>query len=151
MNSNQKKCHKCTQVKPIEEFYVFKKYTVCKVCHNKTATEWKKKNPLATKLIVWKYQAKLKNEVLSVYGRNGKPECVQCGFSDIRALCLDHINDNGAEERLKLGSKNIAGTRFATWVRKQGFPKGYQTLCANCNLIKEIERRRNGHNNTIPT
>jgi len=74
--------------------------------------------------------------VLTYYG-GGKVACIQCGFSDARGLCIDHINNNaGGNKRKKLG------LNFYRQLKRSGFPPGYQTLCANCNQIKEAERRR---------
>lgn len=61
--------------------------------------------------------------------------CVKCGFSDKRALEIDHVNDDGAEDRRK-GSKN----RATLHRRVIANPVRYQRLCSNCNNIKEYER-----------
>ena len=79
---------------------------------------------------------RFKEQVLSHYGR----KCAYCGFDDYRALQIDHIDDNGAEERKALGGKSFSGWRFYEWLVKQGYPTGYQTLCANCNNIKQWDR-----------
>ena len=84
---------------------------------------------------------KLRVEVLTYYG-NGKCSCLQCGFSDIRALTLDHINNNGADDRRGKWGKFInGGTSLYARLKKEGYPMGYQTLCYNCNLIKYREYR----------
>lgn len=90
-----------------------------------------------------KYRDELKYQTLSHYSKTKEPGCGMCGFKDIRALCLDHINNDGNKDRLKIMGKNYAGSgsRFYVKLRKLGYPKGYQTLCSNCNLIKEIEKR----------
>jgi len=31
------------------------------------------------------------------------------------------------------------GSRFYYWLRRQGYPEGYQTLCMNCQWIKRSE------------
>ena len=81
----------------------------------------------------------LKFQVISHYS-NDKIKCVQCGFGDIRALEVDHIDNNGAEERKRLfGSRMCAGTTFYRWLRQNNYPEGYQILCANCNRIKQFE------------
>ena len=54
--------------------------------------------------------------------------CKECGFSDWRALQIDHIEGGGHEERKK--QKEI--------VKKN--PERYQVLCANCNWIKKYEK-----------
>lgn len=79
---------------------------------------------------------RLKLEVFDHYGE----ACARCNFSDYRALQIDHIADNGAEERKSLGGQNFSGWQFYEWLINQGFPSGYQTLCANCNNIKQWER-----------
>ncbi len=86
---------------------------------------------------------RLRLEVLTHYGGN-PPKCVCCGFSDIRALCLDHINGCGNIDRREvLGvrsdrrlGKERAGASFYRWLRQQKFPEGFQVLCSNCNMAK---------------
>jgi len=91
------------------------------------------------------YREKLKIETLMHYG-NGTIACNYCGFSNIDALCLDHINDNGAQHRKELniscrGSER-AGSSIYEKLRKIGYPIGLQILCANCNMIKELQRKK---------
>lgn len=83
----------------------------------------------------------VRKEALDRYGRT----CRRCGFADDRALQIDHVNDNGAAERKSLGGQHVSGWRFYCWLKKQGWPEGYQTLCANCNAIKQVEHRGNGN------
>lgn len=77
-------------------------------------------------------QTKIKIDVLTHYG-NGECKCVRCGFDDIRALSIDHINGNGTKERRRTGR---GGKRFYRWLKNQGYLEGYQTLCMNCQFIK---------------
>ena len=79
----------------------------------------------------------MKREVLERYGT----ECAHCGFSDPRALQIDHVDNSGAKERAELGGRHFAGQRFYQHLKKRGWPSGYQTLCANCNLIKYYETK----------
>ena len=79
---------------------------------------------------------KLKSEVLAYYSTDNTPTCVICGFNDIRALSIDHIDNNGACHRRALGDKTLAGHRFYLWLKKQNLPKGYQCLCMNCQWEK---------------
>ncbi len=76
-------------------------------------------------------RANLKREVILHYG-NGEIVCSRCGFKDIKALSIDHINGGGNKHRRKI--KN-----FYYWLRKNNFPEGYQVLCMNCQFIKKIE------------
>lgn len=78
--------------------------------------------------------ARLKLEILSVYGL----QCNGCGFSDVRALTIDHINNDGYVERGEKG-RHFSGEKFYRFLKAQGYPKGYQTLCFNCNIIKYRE------------
>ena len=86
-------------------------------------------------------RTRLKDEAIARYS-DGTCSCVRCGFNDPRALQIDHINDDGADQRREVGgSRTSAGTTFYRWLRRNKYPDGYQVLCANCNWIKEIERR----------
>lgn len=71
-------------------------------------------------------------------------ECVSCGFSDKRALQIDHINGGGSKERKTRAFKGS----FHSHVIKS-FLKGeekYQLLCANCNWIKRHWNNEMGQN-----
>jgi hypothetical protein len=64
-------------------------------------------------------------------------KCCRCGYSDLRALQIDHINGGGKEER-----RNISNTNsfYAKVVKSYDSKENlYQLLCANCNVIKRIE------------
>ncbi len=104
--------------------------------------EWIKNNKERYAFSKYRYKDELKRKVLAHYG-NGVIHCVFCGFSDIRALCLDHIEDNGAEHRKLLnisGRGHGAGSRTYEALLKAGLPIGLQILCANCNMVKEQNR-----------
>lgn len=60
-------------------------------------------------------------------------KCGWCGFSDSRALQIDHVAGGGVKEAKAIGPHGV--------MRKvlQGDP-AYQLLCANCNQIKKVER-----------
>lgn len=102
--------------------------------------EWKIKNSARAKELNKNERLRLKLDVLSHYSILDTPICSQCGFSDVRALHLDHINNDGAaSRRANTGSRTIAGTTYYRWVRKNDYPEGYQVLCANCNYIKFMD------------
>jgi hypothetical protein len=68
-------------------------------------------------------------------------KCVQCGFEDLRALQIDHINGGGRQDRLKISS----GQFYRFYINNPELAKEkLQILCANCNQIKRIEKRENG-------
>ena len=77
-----------------------------------------------------------KIETLTHYG-NGNLACVRCGFSDIRALSLDHINGRSPADNWR--NKARSGYALYRRLRSRGYPAGYQTLCMNCQWIKREE------------
>lgn len=81
-------------------------------------------------------QAVCRTQVFEAYGGY---KCACCGETEPLFLSIDHIDNNGAEER-KLGLYSGSGYGFYRWLRKSGFPPGYQVLCMNCNTGKH----RNG-------
>jgi hypothetical protein len=78
-------------------------------------------------------RAILKREVLSHYG---DCICACCGESNIEFLQIDHINNDGAAHRKSLGSSRLCGHKFYRWLKRNGFPTGFQVLCSNCNMAK---------------
>ena len=91
------------------------------------------------------YRFKLKIEAIDHYS-NGTMCCGICGFgADIDALCLDHIQDNGATHRKDLGCGGrglSGGTTIYERLKALGWLPGLQVLCANCNTIKAVRLRR---------
>lgn len=76
-------------------------------------------------------QRHIKERVFEILGR----KCVRCGFDDVRALQVDHIEGGGSRERKEKGTWTV----YYNVVKTGG--KGYQILCANCNVIKRIEKK----------
>jgi len=72
---------------------------------------------------------KLRRKVLSKYGS----VCCTCGFSDHRALQLDHVNGGGTKESKAIGKLGVYRKALRD---TEGL---YQLLCANCNWIKRFE------------
>lgn len=63
-------------------------------------------------------------------------KCVWCGFNDVRALQIDHVNGGGVKE---LRSWNHQIPYYKKVVRESDSGI-YQLLCANCNWIKRHVR-----------
>jgi hypothetical protein len=87
------------------------------------------------------YRHKIRLEVLAFYSDNTM-KCRNCGYSDVRALCLDHINNDGAKYRKEKynDSRQGGGTiDLFNYLRKNNYPSGYQVLCWNCNHIKHLD------------
>ena len=72
-----------------------------------------------------------RSQVLNALGA----ECVECGFTDTRALQIDHVNGGGNHERRKKGNGHHY---YQHMLRDLTL---YQVLCANCNWIKRHELR----------
>ncbi len=70
----------------------------------------------------------LREDVLRHYSPELK--CSRCGFTDIRALSMDHIYGSGNIHRA------MVGTDIYRWLKKNKYPVGFQVLCLNCQRIK---------------
>jgi hypothetical protein len=64
-------------------------------------------------------------------------KCCKCGFSDARALQIDHIHGGGTQmkRRLRLNTPHRY-YRYLYHLPISDLKKDYQVLCANCNWIK---------------
>lgn len=78
---------------------------------------------------VW--HKRVKDEVFNAYGGY---RCVCCGETEPIFLVIDHINGGGNTERRAIYTNGGAGQYW--YLRKMGFPNGYQVLCHNCNYAK---------------
>lgn len=75
----------------------------------------------------------LREQVLQRFG--GK--CERCGFSDSRALQIDHIHSDGAKERGK--NRGVTFLNKLLALKDSELKENYQLLCANCQWIKRCE------------
>lgn len=74
---------------------------------------------------------KLRKETINHYG--GKCKC--CEEERMEFLTIDHPKNNGTEERKKF-SYGKAGWSFYKYLKKKGYPDGYEVLCMNCNASR---------------
>ena len=81
--------------------------------------------------VLWK--AKTDSIKEQIYSKLGEA-CYRCGFSDKRALQIDHVFGGGNQEHLEI--KNHLKFLKKVLSNEDG---QYQILCANCNWIKRIE------------
>jgi len=65
-------------------------------------------------------------------------KCTRCGFSDYRALQIDHVNGNGKDV-----GRDIRRNHVLYKLVLSDTTGKYQCLCANCNWIKRAERNEN--------
>ncbi len=77
------------------------------------------------------YQRRTRIAAIDILGA----KCALCGFDDVRALQIDHINGGGGKELAKCN-----GTAYYNKVIRSVLNKEnkYQLLCANCNWIKRV-------------
>lgn len=68
-------------------------------------------------------------------------QCVKCGYLDVRALQIDHINGGGGKDRRDWSSPY----RFYRSIAEGENLEKYQVLCANCNVIKRSELQEHGN------
>ncbi len=76
-----------------------------------------------------------------VFEKYGGSICNCCGETEFDFLQLDHVENNGASHKRKLssnGTKSDGSTKLYSWVIENGYPEGFQVLCANCNWGKRI-------------
>ena len=78
---------------------------------------------------------KLRHDVIAYLGG---PRCARCGYSNETALSVDHIHNDGAEER-KIENTYTTYRRILRGPREEML-ENYQVLCRNCNWLKEQER-----------
>jgi len=148
-------CYTCKKAKPLD---AFKKNNAlptgrgyqCKECsarksreycrtHRKEKNEYQRIRYLNNSEQIKKSKSldrlKVKEEVLRHYG-GGVPKCSCCKIVGSVFLNVDHIDGGGTQHVKNLGLKG--GTDFYRWLRKSGYPGGYQVLCFNCNFAKHI-------------
>ena len=74
---------------------------------------------------------RIKKEVFEHYSK-GTSKCVCCGFDNITALTIDHIEGRKNAKHRKTDS----GRLLYYWIRRNNYPKDFQVLCVMCNLAK---------------
>lgn len=107
--------------------------------HHLVAMRWAQNHKAERKAYYLKHREQIKARVLAHYANSPIAHCIVCGMADPDVLCLDHINDDAVMR----GHRGKGGANFYLRLEQANYPKGYQTLCANCNLKKELKRRRN--------
>lgn len=82
--------------------------------------------------------------VLTHYGPDGVLGCSWpgCVVNDLDMLSLDHVKGGGCRHRREIGAdgKGHGGKSMYQWIIKHGFPAGYQTLCFNHQMKKELSQ-----------
>lgn len=76
-----------------------------------------------------------KQIVLDHYGQKCNCPC-GCGVTKFEWLTIDHINNDGAEQRRALKREGKTNSNQYARAIKAGFPNDLQILCMNCNSAK---------------
>lgn len=113
-------------------------FTYCQRCRERSLTasrKWsakeRKNNPERVKDRAHREHLRLKAQVFDAYGG---PRCACCEEDVFDLLTIDHVNNDGAEQRRKLGNGSTCKSRVVyAWLRRNNYPSGYQVLCFSCN------------------
>jgi len=91
---------------------------------------------------------KIKYQAMLGYSKKAgkkKPTCNCCGITELDFLNIDHIK--GKNEMMKnktlrkIGyNSRRSGRHLGRWLIKNNFPNGFQVLCFNCNVARELYR-----------
>ena len=93
---------------------------------------------------------KIKEEVMTHYG-NGKLACVCCGEDHIAFLTIDHVNGRQEHEKGSISNRSkYSGRALWSYLKRNGYPEGYETTCWNCNSGKQINGGICPHKVKIP-
>jgi len=133
-----KTCSKCKEALPLSSFTKDKirKDGLNYRCGNCTKEDHRIdyiKHTERRKATVKVYNKAIKKELFDYYGR----KCKCCGETENAFLSIDHVNNDGAEHKRKLGGeRGTSGTIIYKSIINQGFPNTFQVLCFNCNWAK---------------
>ena len=130
-------CHTCEVLPPK------KGNTTCQKCINIKAKNYYhevvKKDPKLAKAHSDKARNKTRAyrlEALTHYCGGMPPFCGCCGEKEFLFLCLDHIHGGGNKHRKMIAKEGVCANSTVWWLRKHGYPEGFQVLCHNCNMAK---------------
>lgn len=120
-------CHFCAIQLSLDNqfnFHIQANISICKTCSkqvkNNTMADWDKNRVL-----------EIRRKLIEAYGK----KCKMCNEDKWCFLSIDHINNNGAQER-----KELPGIKLYRNIIANNFPNTYQLLCYNCNCgIKQLD------------
>lgn len=76
----------------------------------------------------------------------GGVRCACCKTDLLDFLTIDHIEEDGARHRRGIrGAGCGGGVHFYRWLIRNGYPKGFQVLCFNCNVSKHLNGGKCAH------
>ena len=129
-------CQRCHQ-RLTSENWGYKKRKICRACKNALNRLAYRKYPSIRLKELQRSRNRRQFRVQIIQLLGGR--CQECGFSDVRALQIDHVNGGGRQERLKHNGCSPQYYKMIYQKIQEG-SLDYQVLCANCNTIKEFEK-----------
>jgi hypothetical protein len=109
---------------------------------NKKARDKRKINKIETHLNQTLHRLSLRQKAINILGG----QCIVCNERNVIKLCIDHIHNDGSQERTKFGFRKIVSMLLSNTAK----PNVYQVLCFNCNRKKQILKLRNLNKNSEP-
>jgi hypothetical protein len=134
-------CWRCKRTLPVEQFNKGQK--ACRDCQRNLYADWYSANAEEQRRMQLERHQKARLELLNHYGGT-PPRCACCGEGILAFLTVDHINQDGAKHRKQLRTSST--TTLYQWAKKNGFPKGFQVLCWNCNWGRHVNGGTCPHN-----
>ena len=137
-----RQCLKCGVKKPESQFYqnIGGKRpgllaSRCKACELDRQAAYYQRHKERKKIHFAARYIALKDSVFAAYGGY---KCACCGETEPTFLTIDHIGDNGSYHRREMSKagedyRSATGYKTYCWIIRNGFPAGFQVLCANCN------------------
>ena len=152
--SNTRRCVECARHRNRKartaghfDFYVKQKAAtakslrsdLCPSCHLRPPIPEKRCCPVCTerrKGINKRFNERAKTIIFNYYGKS----CICCGETEPLFLTLDHINNDGRQDRPKDGSTSIWYKKIATLIRTGKPRKDLRVMCYNCNCGRARNR-----------
>lgn len=135
---DKRKCKRCGIFKPLSEWGKNKASStglqswcmVCRIADSKVYTE---KNRKRIGEVSAKCRIKRRLQLLSKLGK----QCVNCGENKVEFLQIDHVNNDGGQERKENGVRGMTTKIINEYLNGKLDIKRIQILCANCNYEKQ--------------
>jgi hypothetical protein len=107
----------------------------------KNMAKWRTENPAEHSVKQKRWRDTCRDTLFAFFGN----KCARCGFSDWRALQLDHVNGGGRQDpAYKHGRVRANALQLLKRSPDEARQK-FQLLCANCNWIKRYENSEHGY------
>lgn len=124
-------CVECGRIAHLKQYHPSSSKLLCPDCRRAHWQHWSKYTPQQRKDVLRARRVHLRLKVIEGYG--GK--CACCGETESRFLTIDHVNDDGVEDRKTMKTTH----QIVLKIIRENYPSMYQVLCWNCNEGKRFE------------